>query len=204
MLLRSIHVGPIETNCYLLGADGRCCLVDPGGDGPDILEMVRLSGLALDAILLTHGHWDHHNGISEVLAAYPDLPVYIHKDELFHGQEATPHYFFPPAGDVRTVEDGDTIQAGGLTFQVLCTPGHSAGSLVYLCGDVMIAGDTLFAGTCGRCDLPGGGLEPMMESLRRLGALEGDYKVCPGHGGTSTLEEERRHNPYMRQAMREL
>ena len=90
---------------------------------------------------------------------------------------------------------------GGLTLKVLHTPGHSGGSVVILVENVMLCGDTLFAGTCGRCDLPGGGEENMMKSLARLGRLEGDYKVCPGHDALSTLERERQTNPYVKQAM---
>ena len=204
MYFRSIPVSPLETNCYLLGdeAAGRCCLADPGEDAPRILDLVRESGLTPDAILLTHGHWDHRTAVPAILEAFPGLPVYIHEEEILSPRRANPRYYFPPAGDVRTVGEGDVLQAGGLTFRVLHTPGHSAGSLVYLCGDVMLSGDTLFAGTCGRCDLPGGSLEDMMTSLRRLAELEGDYVVYPGHGGFSSLAEERRFNPYMVQALR--
>ena len=205
MYFRSIPVSPLETNCYLLGdeAAGLCCLVDPGGDSDKILDLVRQSGLTLNAILLTHGHWDHCTAVPDILEAFPGIPVYIHEKEVLSSGRGNPRYFFPPTGDVRTVDEGDTIQAGGLTFHVLRTPGHTAGSLVYLSGDAMLAGDTLFAGTCGRCDLPGGSLEDMMHSLRRLAELEGDYAVYPGHGGFSSLPEERRFNPYMVQALRQ-
>ena len=205
MLFRSLPVSPLETNCCLLGdeASGLCCLVDPGEDAPQILELVRGTGLTLSAILLTHGHWDHRTAVPAILEAFPGLPVYIHEKEILSDQRPNPHYFFPPVGDVHPVGEGDTIQVGGLTFRVLHTPGHSAGSLVYLCGDVMLSGDTLFAGTCGRCDLPGGGMEDMMASLRRLAELEGDYAVYPGHGGFTSLAEERRFNPYMVQACRQ-
>ena len=101
----------------------------------------------------------------------------------------------------RTYGEGDTVALGSLTFHVLDTPGHSAGSVTLLVDDVMLSGDTLFAGTCGRWDLPGGSGEALMASLARLYRLEGDYKVCPGHGGASTLERERQDNSYMRQAV---
>ena len=90
---------------------------------------------------------------------------------------------------------------GGLTVSVLTTPGHSEGSVTLRCGDVLFCGDTLFAGSCGRTDFPGGSVKKMMESLKRLGGLEGDLKVCPGHMEDSTLDRERSWNPYLRQAM---
>ena len=98
-------------------------------------------------------------------------------------------------------EDGALLNVGALSVQVLHTPGHSAGSVTLLAEDVMLCGDTLFAGSCGRWDLTGGDYETLMGSLGRLGRLEGDYKVCPGHGPLSTLERERRTNPHLRQAM---
>ena len=96
---------------------------------------------------------------------------------------------------------GDTVAVGGLTVSVLATPGHSEGSVTLRCGDVLFCGDTLFAGSCGRTDFPGGSMEKMMASLRRLGQLEGDLRVLPGHMEASTLDRERRWNPYLLQAM---
>ena len=109
-------------------------------------------------------------------------------------------YFY--GGPCQPYAEGDTVQAGSIPFRVLETPGHTAGSVTLVTSGVMLSGDTLFAGTCGRCDLPGGSIADMLASLRRLGELEGDYQVLPGHGPASTLEQERRRNPYVRQAMR--
>ena len=95
----------------------------------------------------------------------------------------------------------DTLTLGSLTIEVLHTPGHSKGSVVLKVGDVLFCGDTLFAGSCGRTDLAGGSYGEIMASLKRLGELEGDYHVCPGHDVTSTLERERRSNPFLREAM---
>ncbi|MCI8943962.1 MAG: MBL fold metallo-hydrolase, partial [Oscillospiraceae bacterium] len=163
---------------------------------------IEKSGLEPRMILLTHGHWDHVGAIPALLEKWPDLPVYAHEKELCPADEPNPHYFFPHAGkNQRTYSEGDTLSLGGLTLKVLHTPGHSAGSVVILAEDVMLCGDTLFAGSCGRCDLPGGSEEDMMRSLKRLGRLEGDYQVCPGHGRLSSLALERDVNPYMRQAL---
>lgn len=103
--------------------------------------------------------------------------------------------------DTRSYDEGDTIAVGGLTLSVLATPGHSEGGVTLRCGDALFCGDTLFAGSCGRTDFPGGSVKKIMASLKRLGSLEGDLKVYPGHMEPSTLERERAWNPYLRQAM---
>lgn len=204
MIFDTIPVGQIDTNCYLIGDEKEKAgaVVDPGGSPERVLEMIRKSGLEPKMILLTHGHWDHVGAIPDLLEKWPDLPVYAHEKELCPADEPNPHYFFPHAGkNQRTYGEGDTLALGGLTLRVLHTPGHSAGSVVILAEGVMLCGDTLFAGSCGRCDLPGGSEEDMMRSLKRLGRLEGDYQVCPGHGRLSSLALERDVNPYMRQAL---
>ena len=201
MIIDAITVGPVETNCYLLGDEGRgvCALIDPGDSPKAVAAMVQRHGLTPVAIFLTHGHYDHRDAVPALLEAYPGLPVYIHeKEQLQPGM--SPRYFF--GGSCSHYAQGDTLAVGDLAVTVLETPGHTAGSVVLLCGDAMFAGDTLFAGTCGRCDLPGGSLNDMFVSLRRLGQLEGDYRVFPGHGPATTLEAERRTNPYMRRAAR--
>ena len=98
--------------------------------------------------------------------------------------------------------EGDAISVGALTFRVLETPGHTPGSVCLLCGGALFSGDTLFQGSCGRTDFPGGSAEAMYASLRRLAELEGDYRVYPGHGGETSLDVERRYNPYLREAVR--
>lgn len=204
MYFDTTEVAPLMTNCYLIGDEtaGVCAVVDPGGSPEKVLDMIRRSGLAPAMILLTHGHYDHVRAVPALLAVYPDLPVYIHEKELCPAEDVRARYFMPHKGaNQRTYDEGDTLALGGLTLRVLHTPGHSAGSVTLLAEDVMLCGDTLFAGSCGRWDLPGGDGEAIMASLARLYRLEGDYKVCPGHGGASTLERERRTNGYMRQAV---
>lgn len=205
MIFDTIPVGQIDTNCYLIGDEKTnvCAVADPGGSSDRVLAMIEKSGLEPQMILLTHGHWDHVGAIPALLEKFPDIPVYAHERELCAADEPNPHYFFPRAGkNQRTYGEGDSLRLGGLELKVLHTPGHSAGSVVLLVEDTMLCGDTLFAGSCGRCDLPGGDEEKMLASLKRLVELEGDYKVCPGHGPLSSLEQERRTNPYMKQAMR--
>ena len=132
---------------------------------------------------------------------FPDAQVYIHQADA-NGAGST---LYPLAGQVaglKHYKEGDTLTLGSLTIQVMETPGHSPGSVTLLVGDVLFTGDTLFCGSCGRTALRGGSYEQIMTSLKRLGELEGDFHVCPGHDRTSTLEQERRYNPFLMEAMR--
>ena len=201
MIVKTMPVGPIGTNCYLLGDETSkaCAMIDPGGDPNEILSMIREAGLALKAILLTHGHYDHTGGVAGLEAAFPGTPVYLHRADA---EGVNPTMFPPlPREVLRFYDEGDTVAVGGLTVEVLHTPGHSKGSVTLKVGDVLFCGDTLFAGSCGRTDLAGGSYDEIMASLKKLGELPGDCHVCPGHDVTSTLERERRSNPFLREAM---
>ena len=201
MLVKTMPVGPIGTNCYVLADESQklCAVVDPGGDAGAILEMLKEDGLALSAILLTHAHYDHTGGVAGLEAAFPNTPVYVHKGDV---EGVNPAMFPPlPKDQVRYYDEGDQVMVGSIPVDVLHTPGHSKGSVVLKAGDVLFTGDTLFRGSCGRTDLRGGSYEQIMASLARLAALPGDYRVCPGHEGLSTLENERRQNYYMRAAV---
>mgnify|MGYP002647898401 FL=1 len=203
MNIKTLMVGPIGTNCYLLcDEDAKACaVIDPGGDGARIAAAVAETGCALCAILLTHGHYDHTGAVGELQAKWPEAPVYLNHRDVY--DDAYTQQLFPAlSGDVRDYDEGDTVAVGGLTVSVLATPGHSEGSVTLRCGDALFCGDTLFAGSCGRTDFPGGSMEKMMASLRRLGQLEGDLQVLPGHMEASTLDRERRGNPYLLHAMR--
>ena len=189
MIFDMLETTPYLTNCYLIGDEQSktCALVDPGGSRQAVLEMVERSGLRLEKILLTHGHYDHVGQVSALLEVFPNAAVYLHR--LDH-REDDKRLYPPPTWGVNHFEDGSHLSVGSIDVQVLHTPGHSAGS-----------GDTLFTGSCGRWDLTGGDYGALQKSLARLGRLEGDCKVCPGHGPASTLERERRTNPCLRQAL---
>lgn len=198
MNITMLQVGPIGTNCYVLcdETEKKCAVIDPGGDPQRVERVVAGTGCAPTAILLTHGHYDHTGAVDALLSAWPGVAAYISpKDPL--GQEIFPAL----QGEVRHYDEGDTLAVGRLRVQVLATPGHSAGSVTLRCDDVLFCGDTLFAGSCGRTDLAGGSMEEILQSLRRLGELEGNLTVCPGHMETSNLEREQRENPYLRQAL---
>jgi hydroxyacylglutathione hydrolase len=183
MKITSICLGALATNCYLVEHDGTVALIDPAEDSERLHAFV--GNRRVDVVLNTHGHFDHTGGIW----AYPDAPVRIHKADLMFLEQSFPDH--PPVG--ASLEEGETV-AG---LRVLHTPGHSPGSVVFLADGVLICGDLLFAGSIGRTDLPGGSMNVMGESLRRICDLPGDYAVYPGHGPTTTLEAERRENPFL-------
>ena len=200
MLFDMLETMPYTTNCYLVGDEAAkvCALVDPGGSLEKVLDMVERSGLKLEKILLTHGHYDHVREVEALLEAFPMAAVYLHPADV---REDDKRLYPPPAWGFNHFEDGQRLSVGNIDLKVLHTPGHSAGSVTLLAEDVMLCGDTLFTGSCGRWDLTGGDYEALQASLARLGRLEGDYRVCPGHGGASTLERERKTNPCLRQAL---
>lgn len=202
MNVKCLQVGPLGTNCYLVcgGAeDGVCAVIDPGGDAPRIAAAVENTGCVPGAILLTHGHYDHTGAAAELRRRWPDIPVYLSRADQY-GDSPYLRELFPPVPGAADYGEGDEIALGGLVFRVLATPGHSKGSVTLRCGDALFCGDTLFAGSCGRTDFPGGDAGAMMDSLRRLGELEGDLPVFPGHMEPTSLERERKTNPYLRQA----
>ena len=203
MKVKMMQVGLIGTNCYILEDEGtgKAAVIDPGDDGTAIADVLAGDKAEVEYILLTHGHYDHTTGVPDLKKRFPEAQVYIHPADA-NGAGST---LFPLAGTVKDLKyyrEGDALTLGSLTIQVMETPGHSPGSVTLKVGDVLFTGDTLFCGSCGRTDLRGGSYEQIMASLKRLGELEGDYHVCPGHDRTSTLERERQYNPFLLEAMR--
>ena len=200
MEVKILPVGGLGTNCYLLEDAGRAALIDPGDEAGRILAQVEQDGVQVDYILLTHGHYDHTTAVPELAAALPQAKIYIHQSDA----NGAGSRLFPLAGQVEELlfyDEGDELTVGGVTVRVLHTPGHSLGSVVLQAENVLFTGDTLFAGSCGRTDLPGGSYNQIMASLKRLGELEGDFHVCPGHDRPSTLEQERQTNFFLAEAM---
>ena len=202
MKVKVLCVGPIGTNCYILEDEetGLAAVIDPGDEADKILKALREDDVTVEYILLTHGHYDHTTAVPDLHKALPQAKIYIHRADA----NGAGNQLFPLAGQVeglRYYDEGDELKLGALTIQVLHTPGHSKGSVTLKVADVLFCGDTLFAGSCGRTDFAGGSYAEIMDSLKRLGELEGDFYVCPGHDITSTLERERRSNPFLREAM---
>ncbi len=204
MRIDTLELGELGANCHVVDCgNGICAAVDIGSSPDALLEFLTANHLTLKAILLTHGHYDHIGGVEEVRAA-TGAQVYIHEADvpmladafLNHAAQISPVPFRAVA-EYRTVTDGETITVGSRTFTVLHTPGHTSGSVCFLTEDVMLSGDTLFRGSIGRTDL-GGNVQEMRASLKKLCELEGEYTVLSGHGMKTTLDTERRSNPYMR------
>ena len=200
MKIRVLQVGPIGTNCYLLEDEDShtAAVVDPGDEADRILAQAKADGVEIQSILLTHAHYDHTTGVAGLLKALPNIPVYLHPADIARlGSQV-----FPPLGTEPTpYDDGDLVKVGGIDVQVLHTPGHTPGGVCLMAGEALFTGDTLFQGSMGRTDLPGGSYEEIMASLARLAKLPGDFHVLPGHMGMSTLEAERKSNYYMQEAM---
>lgn len=207
MEISVLRLGQIGTNCYIFRREGgyKCGVVDPGDQGEQVARWLVDKGLEAQAVLLTHGHFDHILGIPGLREEWPDLPVYCHPADWGEGDAASLFgQRFPTVrsfGDITPYREGDTVEVDGIRLEVLDTPGHTPGSVTLRAENVLFTGDTLFAGSMGRTDFPGGDEGEIMRSLKRLGELEGDYQVLPGHEGQSTLERERSGNYCLRAAM---
>lgn len=203
--MRVISVGEYSfgANCYaVISDDLHAFVVDPTLSVAAILSAIAAEGAVLDGIILTHGHFDHVVSL-DTLRDTTGIPAYIHEDdaelltdskknafEIFFGKErvwrAAEH----------TLSDGDLIPLGNEYIKVIHTPGHTQGSVCYLCGDTLITGDTLFADNVGRTDLYGGSSELLAESLKRLRTLDKTLKVCAGHGPDGILGDALDNSAY--------
>ena len=192
MNIHTLPLGYLQTNCYILQGDSNQCLaIDPGGQPDVVLEFLGERKLA--AILLTHGHFDHVGAVAD-LVTETGCKVYLCADDLTLPRSMTSGQLYY----TDTYSDGDEITLAGLTFRVLHTPGHTPGSVCLCFGDAMFSGDTLFAGSIGRTDLPGGDYATLINSItENLLSLPDDLTVWPGHGEETTIGFEKKHNPYL-------
>ncbi|MCR5321806.1 MAG: MBL fold metallo-hydrolase [Lachnospiraceae bacterium] len=211
MIVRTIEVGALGTNCYVVYNDGEtgalknCVIIDPGDDAKKINNMIISEELNPSAILLTHGHFDHIGAVRELLEKYPGIKVYAGKNEnaLLQDPELnlTGRIRRPLTINAdRLLEGNEVFNEAGMRFKVISTPGHTVGSVCYLAEaeNVLFSGDTLFQGSMGRTDFPTGDEERIFESLRMLALLPDETTVYPGHGAKTSIGEEKRHNPFMK------
>jgi len=199
--LKRVVLGPIETNCWIAACPetGLAIVVDPGGSTASLGPLMAAMGVTeLKAVINTHGHFDHVWGNGEL-----GVPTMIHRLDapmLSHAREAAASYGFPipvPPAPSRLLDDTDEIRVGNLRFTVIHTPGHSPGSICLLGHGLLFSGDTIFQGSIGRTDLPGGDFREISRSIReRIMPLPETLRVLPGHGPETTLKRETATNPF--------
>lgn len=201
------EVGPLACNCYIVGdeATKQAIVIDPGGDEDELAEAIASKELMVVAIVATHAHFDHIIA-AQRLRELTGAPFYLHDADrvLLDWMQTSGRLFLgvdlPPAPDVdRSAPEGELLSAGDLRLEVLHTPGHSPGSISLIADDSIFSGDTLFAGSVGRTDLPGGDTSLLLKTISdKLFEFGDDVPVYPGHGPSTTIGEERRFNPFLR------
>jgi hydroxyacylglutathione hydrolase len=202
-------LGDFETNCYVVRSTNQakeCLIIDPGYEAESVVEFLKEKDLAPKRILLTHGHCDHIAGIAVLQENFDPIPISIsceddkmlthsrHNLSLLMGQ---PLKFAPPDDEIAA---GDVIELDGVRLEVLATPGHTPGGVSFYCPqeELIFTGDTLFAGSVGRTDFPGGSMSTLLQSIReQLLVLPDQTKVYSGHGPATTIGQEKRGNPFI-------
>ncbi len=205
MIIKKLPVGPIMANCFILGCEEtrKAAVIDPGDETDKILQTLAAEGLTVEQIINTHCHFDHAGGNKKMKDA-TGAPLVLHSQELpvlAHLAESAARWGLSieasPEPD-RLVEDGDTIAFGHITLKVIHTPGHSPGGICLHTGDYLFVGDTLFAGSIGRTDFPGGDHQTLLNSIReKLFSLDDHIRVYTGHGPETTIGVEKRTNPFV-------
>ena len=206
MIVRTLAVGPLQTNCYLIGCQETRlgAVIDPGGDAADILAAVAQDGLTVQYVLLTHAHFDHIGAVAEIVQA-TRVPVALHPADLpvlhARGGAALFGVFMRPCPDPDIeLADGQVVEVGTLRLRVLHTPGHSPGHVTFHEATARAAfdGDVLFQQGIGRTDFPGSSFKQLMDSIRnKLFTLPDDTTIYPGHGPATTIGDEKRYNPFL-------
>jgi hydroxyacylglutathione hydrolase len=205
LYIQGIQVGMLGTNCYLVACPEtkEAIVIDPGDEGKRIFNLVTKNGFKVTGIVNTHGHWDHVGGNKE-LKKLTGAPILIHEQDADFLTDGRLHLGSmmgknenSPQGD-RILKEGDIVQVGKYEFKVVHTPGHTPGGISLVGKDVVFVGDTLFAGSIGRTDLPGGNYDTLMTSIKnKLLPLSDDIIVYPGHGPSTTIGKERKSNPFL-------
>lgn len=197
--VRSITCGMVENNSYIVINGSECILIDPA-EYSTVNSYIECLGVSCAAILLTHAHYDHISGVAEFVKR--GVPVYVHEGDVAKCTGADMGYYLEanhvkPFTPSNLLNGGENLSIAGLNVKVIHTPGHSKGGVCYVIADCIFSGDTLFKGSYGRYDFYDGNLEVLKQSINTLFALEGEYKVYPGHGRPTQLSIERKNNPIL-------
>lgn len=197
----TFQVGRLNTNCYVVTMGNKCVVVDVAYHCQQVVEYIKANNLQLIALLLTHGHFDHCGGVQELKRGcnLDSAPVYVHSLDVDLCRQASQNMWRVVCASctpTHVVQQGN-LQLDNFHFQVVHTPGHTPGSVVYLMDDVMFSGDTLFYRSVGRTDFPGGDAMELQNSLQKLSTLQTNYQIYAGHGPCTTLKAELLHNPYL-------
>ena len=199
MKMKILEVGSYAVNCSIVTIDGLgTYVIDPGNDAPEIISALDAMGEIPSAILLTHAHFDHVSAISELQEKWPDLPVYIDMSDA--PMFAHPFNMCPPEYPLtKRPANLRSVDELGAPWEVIHTPGHTPGGVCYYLAEegIVFSGDTLFAGSVGRTDFPGGSMTKLINSLKALVALPEKTVVVPGHGPKTAIGAEKRSNPYI-------
>ena len=204
MIIKTLPIGPLETNCYIVGCEttGEGLIIDPASDDDTIIQQVKKLNLTIKYILLTHGHFDHCCGLSAMKREF-DVPVAVHPDDIpfvaqakLHGKMYgidVPDIILPDT----FIQEDDCFEIGTYTLRAIHTPGHTPGGVCFVCAKHLFSGDTLFSGSIGRTDLPGGNHTQIIASIKtKLYTLPDDTLVYPGHGPQTSIGDEKQYNPF--------
>ena len=204
MEIRTLTLGELDTNCYIvISAAGNAAVIDPADEAQKVLDVLKTENAELKMILLTHGHFDHTGAVAQ-LKEETGAKVYLHeKDECMTDDTIKnvaylcPGFEYKPYTADKLLSEGDIIRLDEIEFSVINTPGHTAGSVMFFAENCIFAGDTIFEGSVGRTDFYSGDYTAQKKSLARIAALREDYIIYPGHGSSTTLNQEKKFNPYL-------
>lgn len=202
MEIITLTVGPLDTNCYLLGSKNKAIIIDPGAEGEKILEILSKKSLTPEFIVYTHAHWDHTGGSSVIKEkTNPEIILGKYDIDCFNSKHNNLSewlgYASSAASPDRLVDEDEHIKSSGIDLKVIHTPGHTPGGISLYIEGHLFCGDTIFYGSVGRTDLPGGNTQELTNSIRsKIFCLDDNTLLLPGHGPASTVGQEKLHNPY--------